>query len=399
MADALSIALECTCRVSWESKEDRDAALAMAYREFFRWAGGKQTNRKGVEPEDIAKHVGDLEQVYGVLSRAVGIQVKRPTAAVALIHELQLGDDFARRFSRLTSRRRAVCHTDASFMADLTCAIGKLDGAQLSVAAGRFRSGAMPSQKGRPIRQASDTDSARNSNTVSASTRAEGTTDDDGPEFSFEALGYFEVDPKLPADTIDSTAYTLHECGQNAVCRNGSDNNVVADYTVDDDLIMRSLSCGCYPPREDASCGSNSSVREHWSCTELAVETGLLADTEGNAIVAQEARVDESATRDEKDLCFIGAAVRVARDASPGFPGIGFVVSEPREDEQHGPVVEVFFWGNKKSKKQWNRETATRSIPLHLLDFGPDATMPTEVLDYVSRRFVATGGEIRLRGE
>ena len=66
-----------------------------------------------------------MDELYGVLSKAVGIRVSRPTAAIACVRAIGIGD-LDKRISKLTSRRHHCAHPDSGILADVCEAIASI---------------------------------------------------------------------------------------------------------------------------------------------------------------------------------------------------------------------------------------------------------------------------------
>ena len=138
--EVLLSALEAMEGMPWGAKE-RHAGVATALRLHFQHALCHEAAPTAGAP-------AELEQLYGLLSRASGASIKRPTAAAAYLKALGLGE-FCGRFSRLTSRRRAAAHPDADLLPQLEHALGSLGPGATRQAGENFRSSpATPSKHG-----------------------------------------------------------------------------------------------------------------------------------------------------------------------------------------------------------------------------------------------------------
>ena len=127
---ALRKALEVLGELNWSGRE-RQAAAASALRLFFQ----VETN---LLHGTTAEAPGDLEQLYGLLIRASGTKISRPTAAAAFLQEAGLGD-YRSRLSRLSTRRKIASHPDADFLPELRHALEGLAPEALRAAGERFR--------------------------------------------------------------------------------------------------------------------------------------------------------------------------------------------------------------------------------------------------------------------
>ena len=80
-----------------------------------------------------------LEFAYEALQKATGIDTKRAGKAVALIRALGL-TNHARRFNKLTTRRKFAAHLDAPFLVAFRAALGQLDSVVISEVSRNFES-------------------------------------------------------------------------------------------------------------------------------------------------------------------------------------------------------------------------------------------------------------------
>ena len=75
----------------------------------------------------LADPILGLDHAYLALKDSTGLPLERAGQAVALLKQLGL-PDMARRFSRLTTRRRGAAHPDACFVHELRAALASVDG-------------------------------------------------------------------------------------------------------------------------------------------------------------------------------------------------------------------------------------------------------------------------------
>ena len=160
---------------------DRDS-LRMALQEA---AGSAAAGTPAARPDPCA----ELEKVYGLLSDTAGAPVSQPGPAAALLRCFSL-DDMARRFSRLTSRRKAVAHPDALFLDNLRVALQNLRPADVDKGMSSFRKGAAKKPPGETDAHVSDGASS------CASTAAEAGCTHDTEDFS-------EVAEAIAAEAAD----------------------------------------------------------------------------------------------------------------------------------------------------------------------------------------------------
>jgi hypothetical protein len=119
-------------------------ATSAAMSAHFRSAAGPRAHEAPAE----------LELAYGLLTKAAGVPIKRPTAAVALLQAVGLGQ-LKSGFSKLTSQRRLAAHPGANFLSDLSDALAAIPASELRSAAAEFR--LVGRQRGRSA-SGSDTD-------------------------------------------------------------------------------------------------------------------------------------------------------------------------------------------------------------------------------------------------
>jgi hypothetical protein len=81
-----------------------------------------------------------LDHAYLALKDSTGLPLERAGQAVALLKQLGL-PDMARRFSRLSTRRRGAAHPDACFVHELRAALATLDSQLLQGVAKTFGGG------------------------------------------------------------------------------------------------------------------------------------------------------------------------------------------------------------------------------------------------------------------
>ena len=88
----------------------------------------------------LADPILGLDHAYLALKDSTGLPLERAGQAVALLKQLGL-PDMARRFSRLTTRRRGAAHPDACFVHELRAALASVDGQLLQGVAKTFGGG------------------------------------------------------------------------------------------------------------------------------------------------------------------------------------------------------------------------------------------------------------------
>ena len=109
-------------------------SLRMALQEA---AGSGAAHASAERPDPCA----ELERVYDLLSDIAGAPVTKPGLVAALLECLSLAD-MARRFSRLTSRRKAAAHPDVLFLDHLRDELQQLHPEDRAKGMRAFRNGA-----------------------------------------------------------------------------------------------------------------------------------------------------------------------------------------------------------------------------------------------------------------
>ena len=121
MSNCLLTQALCAIRVSQFNPECERDLLKHAISVFI------ERGRPSVELER-EEPCSNLVRFYAALKYSTGLDIQRPTAAVALLTVLELQDGFKQRFGRLTSRRKAAAHPDPDIVTDLKAAISCIPG-------------------------------------------------------------------------------------------------------------------------------------------------------------------------------------------------------------------------------------------------------------------------------